>query len=111
MAEDFTLVFLAELVVGLALFCAVSAYTYARIKRFKKGLGQLSERMVAIESRLHSCRDELHAVRHASASYLSDTELEHSLHLFSLYVLHHVPSPNRRGMQRHQPIKTRVRKQ
>ncbi len=112
MAEDFTLIFLAEMVVGLVVFCILAAYAYRRIKRFKKDVMHLAERSAAVESAFRTCRNDLQSMHHASDSFVSVTELDHSLNLFSMHVLHHLPRPRQGSFSthRHRAIKTAVRK-
>ncbi len=93
MAEDFTLIFLAELAVGLFVFCLIAAYAYRRIKRFKKDVSHLMERTARVEASLLACRNDLQLVHRDSDSRVSVTELDHALNLFSTHVLHFVPRP------------------
>ncbi len=112
MAEDFTLLFLAELVVGLSVFCLLSAYAYRRIKRFKKDVAYLTKRLDGVETSLRTCRSDLHAVHSDSDSRLSQTEMEQALSLFSMHVLHHLPGsgPAHRLTRRRHPIKSKLLK-
>lgn len=95
LAEDFTLVFLAELVLGLSVFCLLSFYAYGKIKRYRKDVAFLRSRLEAAETSLKASHEDLQVAMRESENRVSSTELEHALSLFSMHVLHHLPKPKR----------------
>jgi len=93
MAEDYTLILLGEMALAMLAFCMLAAHAYFRVRKYKKDITHLTGRATATQQKLAAVRQEFHAIRQEADGRLSQNEMEHSVSLFSMHVLHHLPKP------------------
>lgn len=83
---DYGLVMMLELVAGLFLFSIVFGLAYAKIRGYRQELARFIARVDAVHSSLTKTGQEFNSIQTASMNKLSNSELDHTLTVFSLHV-------------------------